>query len=411
MPSGDRKKTLVLSPETPYPLAGGGAMRTASLLEFLSTRSRLHLILFAEEGQSDPAEGLPTRLAERVTTIRLPRHRRDLGARLARNVSRALRGRPPLLDRFSEPQCMEQFARAVRGERYALAVAEHFWCAPYLSALREVASRVVLDLHNVESVLHGRCARSEPWFQSLGHRLFAHHAHNWERRLLPGFDLVLTPSVEDGRQVAAIAASSSTAVYPNAVPLRDQPDSPEEDSIAFSGNLSYHPNVTAVRHFNSLIWPALREKRPGLKWRVIGKNEEQVRRLVGGQPDIEVTGPVDDALLELAKSKLAVVPLLAGSGTRVKIMEAWAAGRPVVSTRLGAEGLPARDGENLILAESPSEWIERIVELLDDAALRKRIGGAGRRTYEDSCCWPAAWRCLEEHLQPLMGGAALARAH
>ena len=172
----------------------------------------------------------------------------------------------------------------------------------------------------------------------------------------------------------------------------------EEHCIAFSGNLEYHPNVAAVRFFAADVWPQLRERDAELRWRLIGRNEQAVARWVAGDPRIETTGPVDDALAELARVRVVVVPLLAGSGTRVKILEAWAAGRAVVSTRVGAEGLPAVHRENLLLADSPTEILEAVLVLLEDEPLRRRLGEAGRRLVEEQFCWPAAWRGLEQWL-------------
>jgi glycosyltransferase involved in cell wall biosynthesis len=89
-----------------------------------------------------------------------------------------------------------------------------------------------------------------------------------------------------------------------------------------------------------------------------------------------------------------VVPLLAGSGTRVKILEAWAAGRPVVSTSLGAEGLPVRDGEHLLLADNPEDFAAAVSRLLASPQLRERVGRAGRQLYERQFTWPQAWERL-----------------
>ena len=114
---------------------------------------------------------------------------------------------------------------------------------------------------------------------------------------------------------------------------------------------------------------------------------------------IACTGRVDNALEELARAKVVVVPLLAGSGTRIKILEAWAAGRAVVSTKIGAEGLPAVDGENIRIVDDPATTVKVILDLLSDERQRRRLGEAGRRTYEQSGCWSAAWK----ELSALMG--------
>jgi glycosyltransferase involved in cell wall biosynthesis len=151
-----------------------------------------------------------------------------------------------------------------------------------------------------------------------------------------------------------------------------------------------------VRWFRSTIWPGLREKAPGVEWRLIGSNPAGVAAFTGGDARIRVVGPVDDAIPLLAAAKVCVVPLLSGSGTRFKILEAWAAGRAVVSTTLGAEGLGARDGEHLLLADDPDAFAQAVLRLWNDPALRSRLGDAGRALYDQRFTWPAAWRRLDE---------------
>jgi glycosyltransferase involved in cell wall biosynthesis len=162
----------------------------------------------------------------------------------------------------------------------------------------------------------------------------------------------------------------------------------------FSGNMEYHPNRSAVRFFRREVWPLLRSRRPELVWRLVGKNPEAVRAFTGDDSRIEVTGEVEDAVRELAKSKVAVVPLLAGSGTRLKILEAWAAGTPVVSTTIGAEGLPVRDGQHLLLVNGASELAGAVERLLACSDLREKLAVAGRLLLEKEFTWEKAWRHL-----------------
>lgn len=372
-------------------------MRTASVLHYLAQHSPVHLVTFSHPGSPAPDAELPEGLCNRVSTIPLPTHSRGAAAKIWRNGIRLLRGRLPLMDRFAQTASLERVQLETETKHYSLAVIEHFWCADYLDVLRPRTERVVLNLHNVESELHAGCARTEPWPQSLAHRYFQMRAAELERRYLPRFDLVLTTSDADAERVLRIAPDARVAVVPNALPWIEEPSEIADSGpevIAFSGNLEYHPNVTAVRFFRNEVWPELRRRRPNLVWRLIGKNERAVRSIVGSDPRIELTGSIEDPIAELARCKLAVVPLLAGSGTRVKIMEAWAARRAVVSSPIGAEGLPIEDGVNLALVHNPGEWIETVIGLLVDNEFRARLGAAGRSTYERELSWPAAWKRL-----------------
>jgi len=383
---------LFLSPEAPHPLIGGGALRSASLLHFLARNHTVHLITFREPGAPDPQASLPAGLVQRADVIDLPPHNPHPLARAARNAGRLLRRVPPLLDRFAG--FGPRIAEATRGEHYEIAVIEHFWCAPYWEQVAAVSDLTILNLHNIESVLHARCARSERSPQALAHSAFQHICRNLEEKWLPRFNCLLVPSAADECQLCNISPGARVCVYPNAIPLVPPPARREEDVIIFSGNLEYHPNISAVRYFRHAIWPRLRERWPSLVWRLIGKNPQPVAKLLSGDARIELRGPVDDAIQELARAKVAIVPLLAGSGTRIKIIEAWAAGVPVVSTPLGAEGLPARADEHLLLAADTQSFAEAVSRLLASAPLRERVGRAGRYLYECEFTWESAWKCL-----------------
>jgi glycosyltransferase involved in cell wall biosynthesis len=198
------------------------------------------------------------------------------------------------------------------------------------------------------------------------------------------------------------AAGARTLIYPNAMPFVARPVRKEDQAIVFTGNLEYQPNITAVEHFYEKIWPLLRARVPDLVWRIAGKNPGAIVRLLNGDPRVHVTGPMDDAIATLASAKVAVVPLLSGSGTRFKILEAWAAGTPVVSTSLGAEGLPANAGEHLLICDDPGEFAEAVAFLLEAPEARTQLAEAGRRLYETRHTWDVAWSTLDRGLSELM---------
>jgi glycosyltransferase involved in cell wall biosynthesis len=377
----DRPRALVISPESPDPAVGGGPLRTASIVAYLRRDFAVDVLAFREDNRPVRAEFV----------IDLPHHSRSTAARAARNLRRFALGRPPLADRYSGFE--RALERQLAGRRYAAAIVEHFWCAPYAPALRSVAGRLVLDLHNVESALQQTGAESESWPVSAMFRRFGSCYRALEREWLPRYDDVLVTSEADAARVRADARRIT--VVPNTLPELPRPDVPEEDAIVFSGNLEYQPNVAAVRYFAAEIWPILRARHPGLEWRLAGRNPHAVERYVRGICGVRILGPVDEAVATLARAKAAVVPLQSGSGTRFKILEAWAAARAVISTPRGAEGLDARDGEHLLIAQDPAAFADAVTRALASAELRGRIGECGRRLYLARYTTGSAWRALD----------------
>ena len=386
-------QALMLAPEAPYPLAGGGALRTASLLHHLARRYTVDLIVFRQPGAPDPSRDMPAGLVRRVVVLDLPSNRRSLAAKALRNAVRVARSVPPLVDRFAGFE--KEIAAAIAGHRYYVGVVEHSWCAAYGEQISPVCDTTVLNLHNIESVLHQRCAEIEPTPARLAHRVFAEASLNLERHWLPRYSRVLVTSQQDADLARAISPLAHIVVYPNAIPLVPQPPRADEHAIVFSGNMEYHPNRNAVRYFRHEIWPQLRTKWPDLVWRLVGKNAAAVRPFTAGDPRIEVHGEVEDAVRELARAQVAVVPLLAGSGTRLKILEAWAAGTPVVSTTLGAEGLPARNGDHLLIADSAADFTNSVSRLLTCKELRDTLGISGRMLMEKEFTWEIAGTNLD----------------
>ncbi len=389
-----RPSALILSPEAPYPMIGGGAIRTASLIEYLARRYSLDLVVFREPGAPDPRDVTPRGLIENLDVLNLPSHSKHLLPRVARNARRLLLGKPPLIERFGGFD--RQIAAALSGRRYDLALIEHFWCAPYRPLVAAHARRVVLDLHNVDSALYRILAQTENWPGSFASSLFSSFCVERERYYLPQFSALLVTSDGDAAEVSRAVPGLKSHVYPNALPVMTTPSVPEQNVVAFSGNLEYLPNVTAVRYFSREIWPALRARFPGLVWRIIGKNPEFIAKYVHDDERIQVTGPVEDAVKELASALVVVVPLLAGSGTRLKILEAWTAARAVVATSIGAAGLGAIDGEHLILSDTPQTFLEAVSLLIDSPAERTRLARAGHELLDSQFTWPRAWETLEQ---------------
>jgi len=382
----------MLAPEAPYPLHGGGAYRTASLLHYFAGFADIDLVLISESRQ--PAL-LPPGLVRKQSVIGLPAHGKGTLERYLRNARRAVAGVPPLVDRLSGLR--PSIAQAIGENRYELGIVEHSWCAPYINEIASVCKLTVLDLHNVESVLHQRCAAASRGLIAMGHKRFAKLSQTLESKLFPEYSVILATSSEDAALVNRIAPSARVAVYPNAMPWVQIPQVAAQPLIAFSGNFEYHPNIDAVRFLLDEIWPEIRRRHPEFRLRLIGRNSQLFRA-----PGVETTGPVEDALSEIAAASVVIAPLRVGSGTRIKILEAWAAGRPVVATPLAVEGLNFEDGHDVLLATAATELADAVDLLLADPQTSERIARAGRLRFEQEYTWEAAWRSLAVNPQLML---------
>ena len=389
-----KASVLMLSPEPPYPLHGGGAYRTASLVHYFSRFADVDLIQISDSGQ--PAL-LPPGLVRSQKVIALPPHGKGRLDRYLRNASRAIRGIPPLIDRLRGLD--KAVAGAIGTERYDIGIIEHFWCAPYVEQLGAVCGITVLDLHNIESVLHDSCAAIERGLIALGHQRFAAVSRQLERELLPRFSLVLVTSDADAERARRLAPSAHIEVYPNALPWVAMPQITPQPVVVFPANFEYHPNIDAVRFLVSEIWPEVKKLRPQLRLRLVGRGDRFIRHLIPAGMDVELTGAVSHAFEEIAGAAIVIAPLRTGSGTRIKILEAWAAGRPIVATPLAAEGLRVHDRGNIVLATDPAGFAAAIARYLSDPVESQRMALNGRHTFERYYTWEAAWGILDANLQ------------
>ena len=362
-------------------------MRMASIVQGLADQFELTAIHYRLEGEPDPALSYPPKLLKESHVLTIPQHAKSFLPRLARNLVRAARGVPPLIDRFSRQE--EAIGRIVSGRSWDVIWMEHFWVAPYAKLLRPHGKKLVVDLLNIESVYYQSLAgASSVLHRPLLHR-FANQARRYEEELLKDFDLVVTTSPDDAGRLV----HPNLLVLPNTIPFHAAPSEPRTETLVFTGNFAYTPNQQGLDWFLNQVWPIVLREKPGLRLRLVGKEIHYAR---SSAPNIDYVGPVEDAVVEIARSEVVIVPLQSGSGTRLKILEAFAACTPVVSTSIGAEGLEAIPGQHFKLADSPDSFAQAVVELFDNRDERSRLAEEGRRLYEARYTWRSARKILSE---------------
>lgn len=250
----------------------------------------------------------------------------------------------------------------------------------------------VLFTHNVEAAIWRRHydLASNPLWKALSWREWR-RMQAAERRCLQLADHVLAVSENDRNFFTRFVSSEKLTVIPTGVDLEYfRPTDAEEvrDSIVFTGSMDWLPNEDAMLYFIEEILPLIRRQIPGASLCVVGREPSfRLQALCGKDKNLQITGRVEDVRPFLARSAVCVVPLRIGGGTRLKIFEAMSMGKPVVSTSIGAEGLPVRDGEHLLLADDPAVFASTVVSLLGESARRKQIGLAARKLVEENYSW------------------------
>lgn len=293
---------------------------------------------------------------------------------------------------------------------------EFVWMSAFrFDQRRRNAPLFVLDEHNVEYDILKRTARTSAGltrnvYNALNWRKLAREEHAAWRR----FDGITLTSRRDEELVQKDVPGTRTAVVPNGVDLDEFSVAGQggaAEVLLFFGAINYYPNQEAVSHFIDHVFPLIRKRRPNAKFRIIGPGapESVLARQGNG---VEVVGMVDDVGPEIDAATAIVVPLRIGGGTRLKIVEALSKGKPVISTRLGAEGIDVVHDEHLLLADEPQDFATEVERVLADPALRNRLGLAGRRLMEDRYSWRSIVAGLEqfyERISPRL--AASGKAH
>jgi polysaccharide biosynthesis protein PslH len=261
-------------------------------------------------------------------------------------------------------------------------------------------SPVLLFQHNVESLIWKRLYQTAAgpkkiYFRSQWKRMVA-----FEKKACSAVDVVVAVSEEDAgllrselgltNVLGAVPTGVDAAGFAQCRYMKKRPH-----SLVFLGSMDWMPNIDAMLWFAREIFPALKKRFPELSVSVVGRNPAAEIKQLRETPGIEITGTVEDVRPYMGQAEVMIVPLRVGGGTRVKIFEGMAAGLPIVSTRIGAEGLPVRDGENIFLADTPDAIVEKISILLNKPDVRAKMGASAAQFVTDHYSWESATRVFE----------------
>jgi len=389
-------RILMITDHVPYPPVSGTPLRNYNLLRRIAREHEVWLAAFA--GAPDEADGVQhmRTFCQGVETAAA----RRLGAlgRPADAFRYLLAGRPFELRFYDSQDLTQKIQRLASEVDFDAVEIVDSYMALYLETLpQKTRTKTLLTFIDVVYSKYDRISQLEPkrsrkWRTWLHSRMM----RRWEPYYAGRFKRCVTVSESDRRLLLAANPRLQIEVVPNGVdtdlyqPLTCSSSSP---ALIFVGNMAYRPNIDAMVYFCREIYPRIRREVPRAELWIVGQNPPtEVTRLEGN--GVHVTGRVDDLRLFYSRSAVSVVPLRAGGGTRLKIPEAMALGRPVVSTTIGCEGLDVVDGEHLFIADTPDQFAEKTLRLLADERLRQQITAGARELVVTRYDWDVIARRL-----------------
>lgn len=371
-------KILWVKPGKLLPLDTGGKLRTYNILRHLAANHDVtYLSYYGGARDHEYEREIPKNLPGAVGV-----HTRDAGGSgIARYVDylRRLPGPTPYsISRFTSGHVRQILTDWIAQGRYDVAVCD--FLASTLSFPRNLTIPAVLFQHNVETLLWQRRSQfEEKWLDRWSAKIEYLKMARFEPSQVKRFHRIFAVSREDSAVLAGMIDPACISVIPTGVDLSTYHYDPElrvkRPLVVFAGSMDWAPNIDGVEYFCRAIWPRVLAQVPSARFRIVGRSPHpRVRELACNS--IEVTGTVPDVVGHIREAAVVAVPLRMGGGTRIKIYEAMAMGKAIVSTRVGAEGLDVRHEHDVFLADQPAHFADCVIRLLRDESTRRRYESA-----------------------------------
>jgi len=403
-------KILWLNAGLLLPLDKGGKLRTWHLMRHLARRHEITYLAFREPEQP-PAdvEGMKE-VASRVETITRSEPTKGTLRFYADATLHLLDPLPYAVGKYRSAEYRRRLARLLEEERFDLIVCDFLF--PAVNLPKRLPCPAVMFTHNVESEIWRRHAETKS--DAIGRLLYDAQYRRmlrYERRMLARFDGILAVSAADRETFARLypgAIHQPVHVVPTGVDTeyfapaagRSQLSavSSQPSNLIFTGSMDWLPNEDAMLYFCRDVLPAIRAEIPEVALTIVGRTPTPAVKKLAEERGVTVTGRVDDVRPFMRDAAVYIVPLRVGGGTRLKIFEAMAMGKAVVSTTIGAEGLPVADGEHVLLADDAATFARAVVHLIRDTGHRTRIEAAARALVLARYDWSAVAGELEDAL-------------
>jgi glycosyltransferase involved in cell wall biosynthesis len=384
-----------------WPVDTGGKIRSFNILRHLARNHQVTLLSYYG-GDRDP--DYETAIAKQLPGAQTI-HTAAPEGRFAQSIDYILRlpsAAPYAVKKFTHPKVRDEVARRLKDGSAEVAVCD--FLSASLNFPEASPTPVVLFQHNVETMLWRRMAETEKSpLRKMSYRIEARKMESYETRTLRRFRHVIAVSDHDRKEMLVLARGCMITVVPTGVDTEQYQPAPSitggPPRIVFTGSMDWEPNIDAVEYFCRDIFPSVLAQFPDARFQIVGRNPyPRVKKLVSAS--VEVTGTVPSVAEYLRNATLVIVPLRIGGGTRLKIFEAMAMKKALVSTSIGAEGLDVTSGKDCLLADDAQSFAAAILAVLRDPELR--------RSYEDNAAALAArydWSQIARRFADALGEA------
>ncbi len=399
-----QKSILVLTCQNPLTPNNGAALRVAQNVFSLSRNYSVDVLVLGEKEESIE---LPNKGSIREINLNNSKVDKSIFSRLIGKILRLVTMTPYLVDRYN-CRIVSKIIRYEHSQRrYSCAIIEEVALASYIKTFGELKLPFIYDAHNVEFVLRKELDQSETFLTRLENSGFK----AIENKLVDNSSTVWTCSANDrSKFLAEFGNENDICVVPNSVNTpeyrRHIDDSYNWSSkiptIVYLGTYKYFPNEEAALSLINDIFPIVQLKLPNAKLLIVGRHPtEKMRSAAAENKDIEITGTVKDIHDFLEIPSVFVLPIKLGGGTRLKILEAFASGRPVVSSSKACEGIDCIDGKHLLIAKEPQEFAELVISIWYDSERLQKLCKEALQLVEESYSWDYASRCMEPSIDKL----------
>ena len=431
-PTPATMRVLFLTPQLPYPPRQGATLRNFHLILELAREHHIDLLTFLAPGESLDADNRLYEMCDRVHAIPQPTRTLPLRARLT--LTSPL---PDMAHRLDSAAMHNTLAAWIQDGAYDVIQFEGIEMAPYLATARRTIAHspsrpaLLFDNHNCEYLLQKRNAINDlrvprRWLGGIYSAIQWWKLRRYERWACSVADCTVAVSHPDADALARLTGHTVPIhVIPNGIALETEsepasvafppdllsvpdpdPNADQTVRLVFTGKMDYRPNVDAVLWFGETVLPLIVKEWPSVLFQIVGMNPHPRILPLAESRHVEITGAVDDVRPYIQGATAFVIPLRVGGGTRFKVLEAMSAGKAIVSTSLGVEGIPVVDGQHLILADTPADFAQAVNRLIQDrihdgATVAAHLGAHAQEFVAERYAWDTIVPALTRIYQTL----------